>query len=382
MAAGLALNPWVLAWLMGVDRPRAIYLLLIGAADLAVIAAGWLLASGRLRPRRLFFIAMIALVSLLAVEGGVRLFFAARNWLTPPDRRRTATGWETAADEHIHRDLPGFGLVNYHTTTGGFRVFGDPETTRTKLLFIGDSYTQGYTVSTGETFAERIAVARPDVELFSHGCGGYGTLQEWMILDRWFDTIRPDLIVWQFCSNDLFNNDRELEAASHGNNNQMTRPYLENGEVIYAFPFQDFGPLHRLVRHSAVLRLLNLQLNSLKSPGESIEATLSPEHPWVRRSLATTEEILFRARARTGGTAVAAFSTDRNPWAPGELEAICRRVGIVWLPGVPEAIGAAEAAGQTIDGRPHDTHWNAAGHAIVAAVLARELTEAGLLPEK
>jgi hypothetical protein len=226
---------------------------------------------------------------------------------------------------------------------------------------------------------ERIAAAHPNVEVFAYGCGGYGTLQEYMILDGWIDGIRPDAIVWQFCSNDMFNNDLQLEASSYGNNNQMTRPYLIDGEIVYAYPFQDFGPLYNLPRHSVILQLMNLHLNSLKSPGEGIEAVLTPDHPWIQRSLETTEQIMRRVLDRAGMAPVAALSVDSNPWAPGQFEEICGRIGIAWLHGVPEAIDVARERGQTVDGLPYDAHWNPAGHAIAAEVLSKRFVEAKLL---
>ena len=51
------------------------------------------------------------------------------------------------------------------------------------------------------------------MEVFAYGAGGYGTLQEYLILDEVVDHIRPTMLLWQFCSNDFINNDHALEVA-------------------------------------------------------------------------------------------------------------------------------------------------------------------------
>ena len=43
-------------------------------------------------------------------------------------------------------------------------------------------------------------------QVFSYGCGGYGSLQEYMILDKYFDIIDPDIIIIQTSSNDISDN--------------------------------------------------------------------------------------------------------------------------------------------------------------------------------
>jgi hypothetical protein len=50
-------------------------------------------------------------------------------------------------------------------------------------------------------------------ESFAYGVMGYGTLQQYMILDRYLDEIQPGLIILQMCSNDLINNSLSVEIA-------------------------------------------------------------------------------------------------------------------------------------------------------------------------
>ena len=178
----------------------------------------------------------------------MRAVFGVRAWRSPVDRELDATlGWRPVANLSLERDLPGFGHVRHSTTQDGFRVFGDPATTRLKVLVVGDSFKEAATVSDGETYYERLGRARPDIEIFAIGAGGYGTLQEYLLLDRWVDVIRPGLILVQAHPNDVVNNSHALESRSTTDNNQMTRPYWEDGRVVPRFPENAaWGPLYNL----------------------------------------------------------------------------------------------------------------------------------------
>jgi len=54
-----------------------------------------------------------------------------------------------------------------------------------------------------------------DAEVFAYGAGGFGTLQEYMILDRYVDMIHPSLILWQFCLNDFITTTRHWRLPVH-----------------------------------------------------------------------------------------------------------------------------------------------------------------------
>src|SRR5437867_3136868 len=105
---------------------------------------------------------------------------------------------------------------------GGFRRFGDPSSSRPKLLVVGDSFTHALEVSDDKTYYALLG-DRLGAEVFAYGAGGYGTLQESLVLDEYVDIIKPDAILWQFCSNDFVNNDLELESMSYYNSTKRPR---------------------------------------------------------------------------------------------------------------------------------------------------------------
>ena len=376
VALALIFNEWVLGpWMtVGGKVTNPASRLVVGAGDLLFLAVGITLLVRREKApwRQMLLSAAATILAVVFAEGGLRAWFGLRSWLVPQDRRIARTiGWRPVANLSTETDWPGFGHVRYTTTRDGFRVYGDPQTTKRKLFVIGDSYTEAVTVSDGEAYYHRLGQARPDLEIFAIGGGGYGTLQEYMLLDEFIDEIRPDLVLVQLHPNDLINNSHALESRSPTDNNQMTRPYWEDGRVVSKFPENvAWGPLYNLVRHSYLLRLMNVNLVFLRSrSGGPIEQAFSREDPDVVRATQTTVELLARMRERAR-VPVAAFSarseTSYGFWSPSD---VCRLAGVAFISGVGEAVDAAESAGERVTGQPIDPHWTASGHAIVARVL-------------
>ncbi len=385
IVSALFANEWVLGALLTragrVTHPTS--RILIGLFDVTALGVGLLLIVRRRKaPLRELLLTGAAVVFATGLaEGGLRLWFTVSAWLAPPDRTIAATiGWRTSENVSMDREVPGFGRVRYHTVQGGFRLFGDPGTSKVKVLALGDSFTEAVMVSDGETYYHRLAAARPDLEVFAIGAGGYGTLQEYMLLDHVVDTVRPDLVLLQLHPNDLINNSHGLESRSTTNNNQMTRPYWEDGTVVQRFPEnREWGALYRLVRHSYLLRLLNANLLFFRSrSADSIERTLQAIDPDVARATDATVELLTMIRRRAK-VPVVAFSVRSEQyfsfWSRADL---CARAGVRFIPGVGEAVDAAAEAGEHVTGAPVDGHWNGRGHEMAARLIEAWLKREGL----
>jgi hypothetical protein len=193
-------------------------------------------------------------------------------------------GWENKANYRFIKNLRGYGEIIYSTKEYGFRSFSDVNTRKKKIFVIGDSFTQACSVSDGWTYYDYLEKNNDNIEIFSYGGGGYGSLQEYMILDKYIDIIRPDLILWQFCPNDFINNDHELESASLKNNNHMIRPYYKEGRIEWLYPKQNYGWIYSVVQSSYLLRMLNIRLNILKAEKKgSIEDKLSPNSLMLKK---------------------------------------------------------------------------------------------------
>jgi hypothetical protein len=347
-------------------------------AQLAAVSAGVALLWRRpkIRAGDLALALVSVILVLLGLEGALRV----RARLRPPEGEMSASlGWVTPAHQVREREQPGFGVVRYSTTDFGFRRFGDPAVDGFRVLVIGDSFTKAVEVSDGETYYDLLAQARPDIEVFAYGGAGYGTIQEYLILDRFIDVIDPDLIIWQFCPNDLLTSMVGLESESLENNNGMVRPYLIEGKIRHLYPSR-----FAILRHFRLARLIRsrVQILRVERLGEpTVENDLVPSDPRIRRSVETTVASLRLVRSRAGGVPVVGFSVNETSYGgENEFEEASRTAGIAFIRGIPTAIEEASRNGIKTDGLPYDGHWNAQGHAIASAVLLDSLEARGLLP--
>jgi hypothetical protein len=266
-------------------------------------------------------------------------------------------------------------FVNIRTDRNGFRMFGNLNSKKPKIMFIGDSFTHALEVSDDKTYYSILAGRLP-IEVFAYGGGGYGTLQEYMILDEYIDQIKPDAIVWQYCYNDFINNSYDLELKSHINNNGMRRPYLtKDGQIFYALP--GYWPFLRRIadEDSKFLYLLISRLDKLDASlattvEEEIE-TKGAAHPGFRESSQITNMLVAMIRARVPPTInIYAFSVDNKSPYYEEFKRISGLNGLLFIDGIPDALHDAEEKGFVTKARDRQ-HWSGTGHRIAAETLLR-----------
>ncbi len=65
---------------------------------------------------------------------------------------------------------------------------------RPGLLFLGDSFVWGFDVDAKERFTDRLQARHPEWNIFNVGVSGYGTDQEFLLLQRYFDTFKPRVV--------------------------------------------------------------------------------------------------------------------------------------------------------------------------------------------
>jgi hypothetical protein len=288
-------------------------------------------------------------------------------------------GWRATA--HYTRDLSDttqHGLVySVHRSQGqyGFRSFGDVGTKRGKLLVMGDSYTQATAVSDDKTYHALLGQML-GMEVFAYGAGGYGTLQEYLILDEVVDYIRPSMLLWQFCSNDFINNDHALEVASTLNNNGWVRPYWEEGVIVPRSPKPISGQLREWIQHHS--RFLYFVISRTdrvwaRTATDTVERAIEREgakHPGFAQAMRVTDELIGRLRARVGAMPIYAFNCDADEPYTTAWENIAKRHGIIFWRDVAASIDQAAQAGEDVLAAS-DTHWNERGHAIIGRSLAQ-----------
>jgi hypothetical protein len=259
----------------------------------------------------------------------------------------------------------------------GFRMFGDLRSTRPKLLVIGDSFTHAIQVSDEDAYYATLKDAL-GVEVFAYGAGGYGTLQEYMILDQYVDIIKPTLILWQFCTNDFINNDPALETASLVNNNGWRRPYWVDGHIVYILP-KAWSASFRIFaqRHSRFLHFLFSRWDRLLaiSPVQTVEVEIKREgltHQGFQHAVQVTSELMDKVRSRVGRIPIVSFSCEAEEPYDSAFKEISSHYDVVFLQNIAEAVEAAYKRGDDVLNADMG-HWSVGGHRLVGSLIGEHL---------
>lgn len=273
--------------------------------------------------------------------------------------------------------------ISISTNEFGFRLFGklDSPTDQslTKILILGDSFTQAADVSNEQTYYYRLSKLLP-LSVYAYGAGGWGTLQEYILFDRFVDLIKPSIVLMQLCTNDLINNSHELESRSTSNNNTHVRPYmLPDGTIYYKYPaLSTFGELLNswLSKNS---RLSYLVLNRTKmfikrfNKTGSIEDQIQAMNGNVtsfKDSVEVTKIILKKFKTRFPDASYYAFIADDSfSVIYEELKRVAEEAGFKFIDNVPAKINNLHDSGTEIHAEDGG-HWNDLGHNAVAEILA------------
>jgi hypothetical protein len=266
-------------------------------------------------------------------------------------------------------------------------MFGKLSSSKPRVFVIGDSFTQATAASDQNTYYA-VLQRLLNVEIFAYGGAGYGSLQQFMILDRYIDLIKPSLILWQFCTNDLINNSPELETASAINNNGMVRPYWVNDQISYILPKKSaVRPQLLALEYCRFCYFVMIQWGRLQAArtNHTVETETGagePAHGAFLQSVKSTDEIMAMVKKRAGAIPIVSFLVGAwSPFGPEYVEAIddiSRRNHILPLGDIDQVVRAAEEKGavaRAADGG----HWNEVGHRLVGEAIATAFRKECLL---
>lgn len=82
----------------------------------------------------------------------------------------------------------------------GFRAPEHHLSSRPGIAFLGDSFVWGYDVEASERFTEKLQERHPEWNIFNLGVSGYGTDQEYLLLQALFDAYKPRIVFLIFCT--------------------------------------------------------------------------------------------------------------------------------------------------------------------------------------
>jgi hypothetical protein len=331
-------------------------------------SGGYLFGRGK-RKEWYLLIATIAFVFLL---GELILHL-----MLSPVYQPTKYGWTVGANRTATRtlqDQPGiYRTVQNQYFDHGFKRWGQLQTQTPSVLIIGDSFTEMVHVSNGEEWYSYLEKEFSHLNFFVYGGGGYGSLQEYMILDDYIDEIDPDVVIWQFCSNDYSNNLYQSDRNYYPHNNFGVRPYLENKEIVYKMPM----PFPLLRKYSRIADRILVRYDAFQKAQLQAQSASNPDHQIMRferqkekvpdSAYWVTGEILKMARQRAGERPFFLLSTE--PMTEKE-SALCTKAGITCIRGVGEYVESKEEEGITV-GIVNDGHWNLAGNRFVGEFLIK-----------
>jgi hypothetical protein len=284
--------------------------------------------------------------------------------------------------------------INYSTNEFGFREFGDPNSDRKRILIVGDSFTGDPYTSDEDAYFGIIKKKLP-VEVFAIGAGGYGTLQQLLLIREFADKINPDILILQFCSNDLENNSFFLEGPSIVRNQKNLRPYWVDGDIKYRL--RSYSPYVLLYRSFRLFRTVDALITTFQYqlygsyfppqfrdfdffiPAEAKTPQLKAEIDRQKTSAILTTKFLMSEirRVLPDAELISFTASTADPEEIGIWEQLTTETGFHSFLSPTMLVQEAEENGEIV--RVHDgAHWNRLGNMIVGEELAR-IIESDLL---
>jgi hypothetical protein len=128
-------------------------------------------------------------------------------------------GWFPAA--HSQSRFTGSRSIQIAHNSLGLRDVELGSLPRNAVLFLGDSLVWGYDAEQNERFTERLRETMPEHTIVNAGVAGYGTDQEFLLLQRLWERIQPAVVVLIFCTR----NDRR-DNSTNSRYDGYYKPYL------------------------------------------------------------------------------------------------------------------------------------------------------------
>ncbi len=113
-------------------------------------------------------------------------------------------GWSPIPD--LTLQFEGSRSIHVSNNKNGFRDIDHGKKLKKRIAFLGDSFVWGYDVESEDRFTNKLQKQLPGWEIFNLGISGYGSDQEYLLLQKWFDNIKPDVVICCFTLNDWQDN--------------------------------------------------------------------------------------------------------------------------------------------------------------------------------
>lgn len=107
-------------------------------------------------------------------------------------------GWFPIANSQ--KNYTGARTISVEHNSEGFRAAEFVKRGEPRIVFLGDSFVWGVDVELGERFTERLQAKHPEWSIYNLGISGYGTDQEYLLLQKYFDRFQPQVVFLMYCA--------------------------------------------------------------------------------------------------------------------------------------------------------------------------------------
>jgi GDSL-like Lipase/Acylhydrolase family/Protein of unknown function (DUF3772) len=143
---------------------------------------------------------------LLRIVGYAELHVPPDNVMYGPDAE---LGWSLVPNASTQA-TSGNRTISVEINSLGLREREFTDARPGTFIFIGDSFTFGYDAERNERFSDLLQQALPQYRMVNAGVSGYGTDQQYLLLQRLWNRVRPQVVVLTVC----VDNDRDDNSSS------------------------------------------------------------------------------------------------------------------------------------------------------------------------
>ena len=201
------------------------------------------------------------IIAIVVAEVGLMLFFRS-HFSTFEDERTLlyrydrTLGWFPIANSKDQ--FLASRIIRVENNSEGFRAPERSPSDKPGIIFLGDSFVWGYDVDAPERFTDKLQARHPEWSVFNFGVSGYGTDQEFLLLQQHFDAYRPRVVFLMYCTET-----DEADNSSNVTHVDYYKPYftMTRGELeLHGVPVprsqRSFLAEHPLLARSYVAQLL------------------------------------------------------------------------------------------------------------------------------
>jgi hypothetical protein len=239
----------------------------------------------------------------------------------------------------------------------GFRDIEFAPGARPAMLFMGDSFVWGVDAEADERFTDLLRGRIPDLAIVNAGVSGFGTDQEYLLLQRIWPKIEPKVVVLIFCTaNDRIDNRSNIRYDGY------QKPYFVSTEdgalALRGQPVPKSRQLYFkedwLVRHWWLARAAVYAYMEIRYPALSLSDPTERLVSRMREFVVTHGARLFVGLQSRDDKLIEHLQTERIPFV---------------------AFDGAEAYSDL-----YGAHWTPNGHRLVADRLLKLLSESNVIP--